>query len=343
MREHKLGGMFQNRKAAILGSGVATGGRLVTAEEIDHLCGLQAGWTARNVGVLTRRFVAEGESAASMGAEAVRRALEAAGLGLADVDGVICASGIMQQPIPSTSALILNELGSDTAGLTSFDINSTCLSFLVAWDTASCLIHMGRFERLVIVSSEVASPGLNWREPESAGLIADGAAAVVVGRSSRATEDASVHASLLKTYAERAHLVEIRGGGSSLPATEHDGTNTSDFQFSMGGREVFRETMAHLPDFFDELFVNARFNWDDVDLMIPHQASPSSMRIVRRRLGIPRDKFFMTVERSGNAVAASIPLAMHEAIESGRMRRGMKVLLSGTSAGLSIGALLMTY
>ncbi|MBT4225190.1 MAG: beta-ketoacyl-ACP synthase III, partial [Opitutae bacterium] len=119
----------------------------------------------------------------------------------------------MQQPIPSTSALILNELGSDTAGLTSFDINSTCLSFLVAWDMASCLIHMGRFDRLVIVSSEVASPGLNWREPESAGLIADGAAAVVVGRPSRATEGAEVHASLLKTYAERAHLVEIRGGG----------------------------------------------------------------------------------------------------------------------------------
>lgn len=331
------------RRAAILGSGVATGGRTVTSEEIDRLCGRRVGWTARTVGVLTRRFVAEGETAASLGAKAIRRALEKADLTLSDLDGVICASGTMQQPIPSTASLILREFGEEGMGLSSFDINCTCLSFLAAWDTASCLIHAGRFDRLVIVSSEVASPGLNWNEPEAAGLIADGAAAVVVGKSVPGGKESSVHTSLLKTYAKEADLVEIRGGGSGLPAMEYDGGDASDYQFSMNGREVFRATMEYLPGFFEELFERGDFTWDDVDLVIPHQASPSSLRITRRRLGIPREKFFVHVERVGNNVAASIPMALHEAIDVGTLRRGMKVLLVGTSAGLSVGGLLMTY
>ncbi|MDC0302707.1 beta-ketoacyl-ACP synthase III [bacterium] len=321
----------------ILGTGIQFGGRAVSAAEIDTRTGKRSGWTAKHTGVLNRHFVKDGESASTLGATAVGKALAVAGLGLGDVDALICASGGMQQPIPSTSSLILKELGPEAIGMTTFDLNSTCLSFVTAFDMASCLLKAGRFNCVIIVSTEVASCALNWNEAESAGLMADGAAAVILGGES------SVHASLLKTYPAGSALAEIRGGGTALPATHFHLDRLQDYLFSMEGRGVFRMAMKYLPPFYEELFASGDFDWDDVDLVIPHQASTSALRIMRRRLGIAKEKYFVNVQQVGNTVAAAIPIALHQAIESGQLERGMKVLLTGTSAGFSIGAIYFTY
>jgi 3-oxoacyl-[acyl-carrier-protein] synthase-3 len=323
----------------VLGTGVQFGGRTVSAAEIDHRTGKRPGWTAKHTGVLNQHFIEEGETAATLGAAAVRKALKTAGLDPGDVDALICASGGMQQPIPSTSALILKELGPEASGMTSFDINSTCLSFVVAFDTVTCLLNAGRFKRVIIVSTEVASCGLNWDEAESAGLMADGAAAVIL----EGGRDSQVHTALFKTYPAGSALAEIRGGGSAQPATHFQQEQIHDYLFSMDGRGVFRMAMAYLPPFYEELFSAGGFDWDDIDLVIPHQASTSALRIMRRRLGIPKEKYYVNVQQVGNTVAAAIPIALHGAIESGRLKRGMKVLLTGTSAGFSIGALYFTY
>lgn len=330
---------LENRKAAILGMGVEFGSQAVSASEIDDRTGQRSGWTAKHTGVLNRYFVKKGETAATLGASAVRKALLAANLTLSDVDALVCASGTMQQPIPATSALILKELGDEGSGMTSFDLGTTCLSFVAGFDVVSCLIEMDRFQKVIIVSTEIGSAGLNWNEAESAGLMGDGAAAAVVGGNTKSF----VHSALLKTYPEGSAFAEIRGGGSALPAACFEKGRAADFLFAMNGREIFRMAMKYLPDFYDELFEVGKFDWNDVDLVIPHQASTPALRIMRRRLGIPKEKFFVNVQQVGNTIAAAIPIALHEAIESGRLKRGMRVLLTGTSAGFSIGAVFFTY
>lgn len=336
--EQKRQSRLPSSGVRLLGTGVRFGERVVSAAEIDARTGKRKGWTARHTGVLSRHFAGEGETAASLGAEAVRQALGSAGLSLGEVDALICASGSMQQPIPATSALILKELGPEASGMTSFDLNTTCLSFVAAFDMMAHLIGAGRFGRVLIVSSEVVSCGLNWKEAESAGLMADGAAAVVLGGHGPAN-----HTALLKTYPEGSALAEVRGGGTAVPVTGFQADDPDDFLFSMDGRAVFRMALEYLPPFYEEFFGTRDFNWSEVDLVIPHQASTSALRIMRRRLGIPKEKFFVNVQQVGNTVAAAIPIALHQAIETGRLQNGMRVMLTGTSAGFSIGAVQFTY
>lgn len=344
-----------SRNVTVLGTGVQMGGRKVDASEVDKLIGRRHGWVAHRTGVISRYFINGEETAAKLGAAAIRQALSKAKLSLADVDALICASGTMQQPIPCTAALILKELGPDATGLATFDINCTCLSFVVGLDNASCLLHLGRYRRLLLVSVEVASPGLNWNEPESAALMGDGAAAVVLSKNvmSERFEDresasgrslaSAVHFALLKTYPEGAALAEVRAGGTEYPATRMSGGTRQDFLFKMDGPNLFRLAAVHLPGFLEAFYSESGFSWDDIDLVIPHQASMPALKAMRRRLRIPKEKFFINVDRYGNTIAASIPIAMHQTIESGIMKRGMNVLLIGTSAGFSIGALVMTY
>lgn len=319
----------------IVASGACLPSRVVTAEEIDARAGLPAGWTKKHTGVQTRHHV-EGESATTMGAAAIRSAMTHHP---ALPDLLICASGTPHQPIPCTAALIAGELG--WSALPCFDVNATCLSFVAALQVAAGLLASRHARRILIVSSEISSKGLNWSQHEATGLLGDGAAAVVVERDDRGKSE--LIASLMETWPEGAGLTEIRGGGSRLPATEHRGDNAADFQFHMDGPAVFRLAAEKMEPFVARLIGSQATRWDEIDWVIPHQASLPAIRHLRRRLGIPVAKLIETVQRQGNVIAASMPLALHEAIETGRLQRGQTVLFLGTSAGFSLGGALLRY
>jgi 3-oxoacyl-[acyl-carrier-protein] synthase-3 len=223
-----------------------------------------------------------------------------------------------------------------------FDVNATCLSFVAALQVAAGMFAMGRYRRIAIVSTEIASKGLNWNQPEAAGLMGDGAAAAIL------EADPDGESALLrwaiKTWPEGAAYTEIRGGGSRIPSVAHrPGENSEDFLFHMDGPAVFRLAAEKIGRFVDGLIGTDAHRWDDIDWVVPHQPRVSGLRRLGRRLGIPREKMIQTVRTQGNVIAASIPLAMHEAITSGRLRRGQTVLLLGTSAGFSLGGAVLRY
>ncbi len=331
---------MQTLPIKIRGTGIYLPNTIVTAGEIDRRAGLMNGWTEKHSGVLTRHFVAD-ETASFMGARAVEGALANAGLKLADVDCLVCTSGTAEQPIPCSAALISEQLGS-AQNFPAYDINSTCLSFLTGLDTMSYLVAGGRYRCVVLVASEIASLGLNWNDAETCSILGDGAAAVVIGRSDE-NESSRILSARMETFARGAHLAEIRGGGSGMHAKRFTEDNSADYLFHMDGKGIFKIASEILPGFVERLLVEAKLKWSDFQIVIPHQASIIALRLTQRRLGIPEEKFFLYAERVGNTIAASLPMGIHFALQEGRLKRGDKALLLGTSAGFSVGGLVLEF
>ncbi|MDT3424754.1 3-oxoacyl-[acyl-carrier-protein] synthase-3 [Paenibacillus forsythiae] len=332
---------MNTRKIKILGTGKYLPKKVVYSSEIDHKLGLPEGWTQKKSGVSHRHYV-ETESTSEMGANAAREAVRDAGLKLEDIDCIVSASGTSEQPIPCTAALIKIKLEMGNSNIPCFDINSTCLSFVTALDLISFLVHQRKYNKVLIISSEIASPGLNWKQKESCILFGDGAAAVVVGRSED-HEQSEITSSLTETYVEGASYTEIRGGGTRLPATMFNGTNLEEYLFNMNGRAIFKLSSKVINRFMDRLFESTPFSRQDIHMVIPHQASGLALRIMRQKLGYTDEKFMNIISTHGNVIAASIPMALHESIKQNKIQRGDKLLLLGTSAGLSLGGMALVY
>jgi len=332
---------MQIRNASILGTGKYLPKRSVTSSEMDRILNVKDGWVLKKSDVHVRYFV-EDETASQMGAYAAYAALEDAGLTFADIDCIVCTSGTMEQPIPCTAVLIQKAMGQERSGVPAFDINSTCLSFVVGLDMMSYLIDAGRYRRILLISTEIASIGLNWDHKESAALFGDGAAAAVIGKSEEFPGSRILHANM-QTFSEGSRMSEIRGGGTAKHPREHSDTTADDFLFDMDGGDIFRLASRKLPKFVDDLLDGAQTCMKEIKLVIPHQGSAMAMRIIQRKLGITDEQMMYITPDHGNTIAASIPMGLHEAIRQKRIVRGDRVLLLGTSAGVSLGGVIFDY
>ncbi|HEY7355466.1 MAG TPA: beta-ketoacyl-ACP synthase 3 [Ktedonobacterales bacterium] len=324
----------------IAGLGCYLPERRVTNAELEARFGFPARWIERATGVRERRYVTH-ETSAGMGAAAARVALEAAGMDVYDLDAIIGASTSNQQAIPCTAALVQRELGAPEGRSACFDVNATCLSFLFALQTAAHLVAAGVYQCVLIYSSEIASRSLNPNERESAVLFGDAAAAAVVTRSEPG-EASTLWSAMFKTYSSGAALTEIRGGGTLHHP--NDPSTTSDMNmFHMDGPAIFRMAAMLAQPFLDEFFSLLGWSRECIDAVVPHQGSRHVIELLTRRLGFHCDQIIWDLAERGNCVAASIPLTLVEAVQSGRIQRGNRVLLVGTGAGLTFGALALTF
>lgn len=275
-----------------------------------------------------------------MGAHAVRAALANASIPLSEVDLIVNASGTVEQTIPDGGALLQRALGLGRSGVAAMSVHATCLSFLVALDSAANAVALGRAQCVLVVSSDIGSAGIDWEDPESAALFGDGAAAVVLTPSGHTTS--SVLAARFATYGEDAPLAEVRGGGTKLHPNDAAATARANL-FHMEGPRLLRRVLGRGRPFLDSLMVEMGPDIDMTDsVVIPHQASIAGLHMLRA-FGIEDARVVTTLERLGNCVAASIPLTLVEAVETGRLRRGDLALLCGTGAGLSLGAVALRY
>jgi 3-oxoacyl-[acyl-carrier-protein] synthase-3 len=325
----------------ILGTGKYLPKTLITADQLDKKAGLRLGTTLRVSGVETRHFI-EDETASMMGAAAAKEALTNANLTIQDIDCIICSSGTHEQAMPATAALISEQFGALARGIPAFDVNSTCLSFLTGLDLLSYAVQQGRYRNVLIVASEIASVGLDWKDKESCTLFGDGAAAAII-RKSNDHEGSKIIAANMETYSEGAHFTEIPGGGTRFHPRHYLDEDGRPHLFRMNGRNVYKLSIKILPDFVEQLFQAANMSMNDIKLVIPHQASVSALRLIAKRLNIPEEKLLITVKKYGNTVAASIPLALHDAITQKQIVRGDKILLVGTAAGLTVGGMIIEY
>jgi 3-oxoacyl-[acyl-carrier-protein] synthase III len=331
------------RPVRILGTGVARPSDRVESSEYDTLLNLPEGTVQRRSGV-RMRYVESQRTAASLGAEAAKCALAAAGLTLDQIDCLVAASGSMDQAMPCNAALIHRELGLGASGVAAFDINASCLGFLAALDTLSWPLLAGRYKRVLIVAADIASCALDWAELGASAIFGDGAAAAVISRERDPDATSSgILASAFATYSDGAHLCEIRAGGSRHHPSRYEKDYQELARFRMDGPAVFHLVARHLDELVDTLLASAGMVRDDVTLVVPHQASHLGLRFLSRHLGFSRDRIVNIYADHGNQVAASLPSALHAAICGGRLQRGDTALLLGSGAGVSLGGIVLRY
>jgi len=296
--------------------------------------GWPAGWIEKNSGVETRYHASPTDSVIGMGAQALSSALAQADLGPGDLDLLLFAAGSIDYPIPHSACLLKAELGWTQYDFPAFDVDATCLSFLNGLEVAAAFIESGRYARVAIVTSELPSRSLNPEDRKTYSLFGDGAVAAIVGRSQidRPTDTYFVN------YAEGAKLAMLPAGGNAM-RLNHRQNPEADYYFQMKGRHLLKLTFKHLDQFIAS--VEARFGRSirDYARIIPHQASRLGMDMFIKRFGLPGGQVQLNLPRYGNCIAASIPLGLCDAVVEEGLPPGSEVILMGTAAGLSMGAI----
>ncbi|PTX90974.1 3-oxoacyl-[acyl-carrier-protein] synthase III C-terminal domain-containing protein [Opitutus sp. ER46] len=319
----------------ILGSHGALPQTQVLAQELDERLGLEPGWTADHTGVWRRHQCSGPAESRELTVKVCRGALADAGKSLADVDLIVDASLCVQQPIPCNAALVQETLGAEARGIPSLDVHASCLGFVAALNVVNGLFATGAARTALVVCVETPLQGVNWDEPESACLMGDAAAAFVLG-----ARDEPVDCEFaFETYAEGAHLCEVRAGGHRIPPFRYTPAEHAAYQFHMDGKAVHRLASKLFPPMLTRVLARAGRTLDGLEV-VPHQASGPALEFMRRRLGVPPARFHVSVAEHGNVVAAGIPFVLN------RVRRqlapGAPVLLVGTAAGYTQAAALIT-
>jgi 3-oxoacyl-[acyl-carrier-protein] synthase-3 len=319
----------------IVGSGLYLPQVVLSAEDIDRRLGVAEGWTRTHVGVSSRHECVAPESLGSMAKHAATAALADASITWSEVDLILDASTSRHRPIPCNAAHLQAHFGDAAQGIPCFDIQATCLGFMLAVHVANGLFATRSYRHVLIVCSEGGLAGVNWNEPESAALLGDGAAAVVL----RAGNPQPTYHFAHETHAQHLDVCQVRGGAHELPPFAYRPENDADYRFHMDGPRVFRVACKYLPPMVEALLQRSGIAREHLQVL-PHQASPRAVEAMRRFLGFPMERYHNRVERFGNLVSASIPALLHQCRREQIIGTGDRVLLLGTSAGYSQAAMI---
>lgn len=307
--------------------------RVMPNAELESLVDTSDEWIRARTGIQERRIAAPEETTCSLAVQAARQALDRAGLAPADLDLVIVATCTPDYAsMPSTASLVQHALGASRAG--AFDLNAVCSGFLYGLATGSQFILSGAYRTVLVVGAEVFTRILDWQDRSTCVLFGDAAGAVVLAGSD---EPGGLLSFVLGSDGSGACSLYVPAGGSRAPASAETVAQRQHY-VKMDGREVFRFATTVVPESVSQALAQAGLGPDDMDLLIPHQANVRIIDAAVRRLKIADDAVFANVQKYGNTSAASIPVALCEAIEEGRVRPGSTVVLAGFGAGLSWGA-----
>lgn len=287
-------------------------------------------WIVTRTGIRSRHLAEQGVTASQLGVEAARRALEMAGVAATDIDLIIVATSTPDFIFPSTACLIQGILGNK--GATAFDVQAVCSGFAYALGIADKFIRSGSHQRALVIGAEVFSRILDWQDRGTCVLFGDGAGAVVL----EASERPGVLATAL-------HADGSQSGILNVPGQVCGGQVTGDPFLRMDGQAVFKFAVRVLADVAEEVCRVAGIQTADVDWLIPHQANIRIIEATGKKLGVASERVIVSVDRHGNTSAASVPLALDEAVRDGRIQRGQKVLLEGVGGGFTWGAALLEF
>lgn len=287
-------------------------------------------WIITRTGIRSRHLAPAGTTSSELGLVAAERALAMAGIAAADLDLIIVATSTPDFIFPSTACLIQGKLGNK--GAAAFDVQAVCSGFAYALGIADKFIRSGSHKKALVVGAEVFSRILDWNDRGTCVLFGDGAGAVVL--------EASEKPGILATA---MHADGSQNGILNVPGQVCNGQVTGDPFLRMDGQAVFKFAVRVLSDIAEEVASAVGIQTSDVDWLIPHQANIRIIEATGKKLGINRDKVIVTVDRHGNTSAASVPLALDEAVRDGRIQRGQKVLLEGVGGGFTWGAALLEF
>jgi 3-oxoacyl-[acyl-carrier-protein] synthase-3 len=321
------------RYAQITGWGMCVPEKVLTNADLARVVDTTDEWIVERTGIRERHVaVGEKETTATLAVRAARDALLVAGITPLQIGLVIVATVTPDYPFPSTASLVQDALGASAAG--AFDLAAGCSGFIYALSTAASVIRSGGADHVLVIGAETLSRVIDWTDRNTCVLFGDGAGAVVV---SACAEQCGVLASVLGSDGSGAELLILPAGGSRAPAT-HETVSSGGHFARMNGREVFRFATTVMPRATEQVTARAGWQTSDLSLVIPHQANIRIIESAIKRLGLPPDRFFVNLDRYGNTSAASIPIALCEAIAAGRVKTGDKLVLVGFGAGLTWAA-----
>jgi 3-oxoacyl-[acyl-carrier-protein] synthase-3 len=304
--------------------------RVVTNDELARTLETSDSWITDRTGIRQRHIAGPRETAAFMGTAAARAALADAGAEPAEVGAIILATSTPDQAFPATALRVQAALG--VPGGFGFDLAAACAGFIYALSVADALIRAGQVRSVLVIGSEVYSRILNWQDRGTCVLFGDGAGAVLL----RADEAGATDRGILST-----HLHAQGTLGDILYVDGAVGRHDRPGHLVMNGREVFRHAVTRLAEAVDEALAANGLTRRDVDWLVPHQANLRIIDAMGRKLGLPAERVVVTVDRHANTSAASVPLALAEACQDGRIRRGDLVLLEALGGGLTWGSALV--
>lgn len=315
--------------AAITGWGLAVPERVMTNAELERMVNTSDEWITARTGIRERRVAGAGESTSTLASEAGRRALARAGLAADAIDMIVLATCTPDRPFPATACTVQANLGIPRAA--AFDIAAACSGFVYGLGVATSMIRSGAARNVLFISADVFTHYINWNDRNTCVLFGDGAGAVVLQPSDERYGQLS---SVLGASGKDEDLMAVDAGGTRLPATPELLEQGRQYVY-MNGREIFKLAVRGMSDSSVQALREAGVAKDEIALVVPHQANLRIIDATAKRLDVPMDRVFVNLDRYGNTSAATIPIALAEAADQGRLKPGDYVLVTAFGGGLT--------
>jgi 3-oxoacyl-[acyl-carrier-protein] synthase-3 len=324
--------------AMIAGTGRSVPRRVMTNDEFAAI-GIETSdeWIRERTGIRARHVAGEGETLTSLSADAARKAMEAAGVGVGEIDAIVVGTVSPDHLLPSAAVEIQAALGASRAA--AFDIDAACTGWLYGTNVAEGLIATGSAETVLVIGAEVLTRIVDWKDRNTCVLFGDGAGATILRR---AAKGRGILSSYMRSDGTLAQLLWRPAGGGATPVSPENIADGS-FWIKMQGREVFKHAVRSMADACDRALDLAKLPADAIDLVIPHQANIRIIEATAKHANVPMDKVYVNVDRYGNTSAGSIPIALDEAVRSGRITEGSTVLFVGFGAGFTWGSIIVRF
>jgi 3-oxoacyl-[acyl-carrier-protein] synthase-3 len=323
--------------AVISGWGMYAPSRVLTNDDLTRMVDTSDEWIVSRTGIRERRIAADDETTTTLSVNAARDALAVAGVDASEVDLVIVGTCSPDYPLPATAVLVANELGATRAA--GFDLQAACSGFLFALATGSSFIRSGTYRNVLVIGVEVLSRFIDWTDRNTCVLFGDGAGAVLLTASD---QPGGLLGADLFSDGAGCEAIIVPGGGSADPASAET-VAAGKHYIRMLGREVYKYATRQLADSAANALRDAGLTVDDIDQFVFHQANLRIIESVQERLRIPGDKLFINIEKYGNTSAASVPMALVEAVADGRVRPGDRILMVAFGAGYTAGAAVVEW
>jgi 3-oxoacyl-[acyl-carrier-protein] synthase III len=316
----------------IIGTGKYVPERVLTNKELEQMVDTNDEWIVTRTGIRERRIAASEQATSDLAYEAAIKALEAAGVAAEDVELIIVATITPDMFFPSTACILQDRLGARRAA--AFDLSAACSGFIYGLATATSMLQSGMYKNALVIGAECLSRITDYTDRNTCILFGDGAGAVVLGEVPAGRGFKSFE---LGADGSGGELLKVCGGGSRMPSTADSVDSKAHFIY-MAGSEVFKFAVRIMGGAAEDALKKAGLDKSDIDLMIPHQANIRIIQSALNRLNLSEDKCMINLDRYGNVSAASIPLALAEAVEQGRVKEGDTLMLVGFGGGLTWGA-----
>ena len=323
--------------AGILGMGHSYPEGILTNADLEKIVETSDEWITSRTGIKQRHKAADNEYTSQFGTAAARQALERAGLKPVDLDIIICATTTPDQIMPSTGALIQAQIGATNAA--GMDVFAACSGFIYGITMVESMIKTGQIKYALVVGAEVLTKYVDYTDRGTCVIFGDGAGAAVLGP---VNSGKGILATKIKSDGRYEEQLYAPGGGTKMGTTHQTIDDRMHF-FKMKGNELFKVAVRSMADISAEMLAKAGLTVDDVDIVIPHQANQRITDAVASRLGVPEEKVYSNIAEHGNTSSASIPIALDECIQSGRIKEGSIVLVTAFGGGVTWGATVLQF